>query len=40
MSNVKITDISSIPREKVVTQIASLREDVSNLRYTYEKECQ
>ena len=40
MSNVKTTDISSMPREKVVTLIASYREDVSNLRYTYEKECQ
>ena len=34
MSNVKTTDIPSMPREKVETQIASLREDVSNLRYT------
>ena len=40
MSNVETTDISSMPREKVVTLIASLRENVSNLRYTYEKECQ
>lgn len=40
MSNVETTDIPSMPREKVVTLIASFREDVSNLRYTYEKECQ
>lgn len=40
MNNVETTEISSLPRERVVIAIFSLKQKVANLRYTYEKEHQ
>ena len=40
MNNVETTDISNLPRERVVIAISSLKQKAANLRYTYEKEYQ
>lgn len=40
MNNVETTDIATLPRERVVIAISSLKQKAANLRYTYEKEHQ
>ena len=40
MNNVETTDMSNLPRERVVIAISSLKQKAANLRYTYEKEYQ